>query len=110
MPDAVGSIVPCVDIRVLDESGAEVAPGDAGELWIRSPGNAIGYWNDAEATRKGFVAGYWRSGDIGSVDAQGHVRVFDRIKDMINRGSYKVYCVELENVIQRLPRTAGAPN
>ncbi|RYX92202.1 MAG: long-chain fatty acid--CoA ligase [Comamonadaceae bacterium] len=102
-PDTVGTTVPCVDIRVLDQAGCEVATGESGELWIRSPGNAISYWNNPEATRAGFVAGYWRSGDIGSVDAQGHLRVFDRIKDMINRGGYKVYCVELENIIQRHP-------
>jgi len=88
---------------VLDADGREVAAGESGELWIRSPGNAIGYWNNPEATRTSFVAGYWRSGDIGSVDAEGFVRVFDRIKDMINRGGFKVYCVELENVIQRHP-------
>lgn len=102
-PDTVGTVVPCVDIRVLDAEGHEVAVGASGELWIRSPGNAIGYWANAEATRASFVAGYWRSGDIGSVDAEGFVRVFDRIKDMINRGGFKVYCVELENVIQRHP-------
>lgn len=100
-PDSVGTLVPCVDIRVLDADGREVPPGAAGELWIRSPGNAMGYWDQPEATRKAFVAGYWRSGDIGSVDAAGYLRVFDRIKDMINRGGYKVYCVELENCIQR---------
>ena len=103
MPDTVGTVVPCVDIRVLDADGREVAAGESGELWIRSPGNAIGYWNNPDATRTSFVAGYWRSGDIGSVDAEGFVRVFDRIKDMINRGGFKVYCVELENVIQRHP-------
>lgn len=102
-PDTVGTLLPCVDIRVLDAEGREAAAGEAGELWIRSPGNAIGYWANPEATRKSFVAGYWRSGDIGSVDAEGSLRVFDRIKDMINRGGYKVYCVELENVIQRYP-------
>ena len=102
-PDSVGTLVPCVDIRILNPEGQEVPAGEAGELWIRSPGNAIGYWNNPEATRSAFVAGYWRSGDIGSVDAQGFVRVFDRIKDMINRGGFKVYCVELENVIQRFP-------
>ncbi|MBB1603677.1 class I adenylate-forming enzyme family protein [Variovorax sp. UMC13] len=102
-PDTVGTVVPCVDIRVLDAEGREVAVGASGELWIRSPGNAIGYWANAEATRASFVAGYWRSGDIGSVDAEGFVRVFDRLKDMINRGGFKVYCVELENVIQRHP-------
>lgn len=98
--DSVGTILPCVDIRVLDEAGKEVAAGEAGELWIRSPGNAIGYWENEAATRQAFVAGYWRSGDIGSVDDKGYLRVFDRIKDMINRGGYKVYCVELENVVQ----------
>ncbi|MGJ7522595.1 class I adenylate-forming enzyme family protein [Variovorax sp. LT1P1] len=102
-PDTVGTVVPCVDIRVLDTEGREVAVGESGELWICSPGNAIGYWANPEATRASFVAGYWRSGDIGSVDAEGFVRVFDRIKDMINRGGFKVYCVELENVIQRHP-------
>ncbi|HCL87585.1 MAG TPA: O-succinylbenzoic acid--CoA ligase [Comamonadaceae bacterium] len=102
-PDSVGTVLPCVDIRVLDEHGHEVAPGEAGELWIRSPGNAIGYWGNPEATAKAFIAGYWRSGDVGSLDAQGLLRVFDRIKDMINRGGFKVYCVELENVVQRYP-------
>ena len=101
--DSVGTVLPCVDIRILDPQGREVPPGEAGELWIRSPGNAIGYWDNPQATRAAFVGGYWRSGDIGSLDAKGYLRVFDRIKDMINRGGYKVYCVELENVIQRFP-------
>jgi O-succinylbenzoic acid--CoA ligase len=101
--DSVGTLLPCVDIRVLDEAGREVPPGENGELWIRSPGNASGYWDQPEATRKGFVAGYWRSGDIGSVDSERYLRVHDRIKDMINRGGFKVYCVELENVIHAFP-------
>lgn len=101
--DSVGTLLPCVDIRVLDEEGREVPSGENGELWIRSPGNASGYWDQPEATRKGFVAGYWRSGDIGSVDAERYLRVHDRIKDMINRGGFKVYCVELENVIHAFP-------
>ena len=101
--DSVGTVVPCVDIRVLDEEGREVPTGQAGELWIRSPGNARAYWNNPDATRAAFVAGYWRSGDVGSIDAAGFVRVFDRLKDMINRGGFKVYCVELENTLQRFP-------
>jgi len=117
-PDSVGTLLPCVDVRVLDAEGREVPLGQPGELWIRSPGNAIGYWNNPQATAEKFagdylltgdmgvrdaVAGYWRSGDVGSMDALGLLRVFDRIKDMINRGGFKVYCVELENVIQRYP-------
>lgn len=101
--DSVGPLLPCIDIRVLDAEGREVPPGQPGELWIRGPGNAIGYWDNPQATRAAFVGGYWRSGDIGSVDAAGLLRVFDRIKDMINRGGYKVFCVELENVIHEFP-------
>ncbi|MGY6534282.1 MAG: class I adenylate-forming enzyme family protein [Pararhodobacter sp.] len=106
--DTVGTILPCVDIRVMDEAGREVPPGEAGELWIQGPGNAVGYWDNPQATRAGFVGGYWRSGDIGSVDTGNNVRVFDRIKDMINRGGYKVYCVELENVAQAYPGVVEA--
>jgi long-chain acyl-CoA synthetase len=58
-----------------------------------------GYWNNPEATAEAFVGGYWRSGDIGSVDAEGYVRVFDRQKDMINRGGYKIFSVEVENAL-----------
>src|SRR5690606_17648456 len=47
--------------------------------------------------------GYWRSGDIGSKDADGYVRVFDRIKDMINRGGHKIYSVEVENALMNYP-------
>jgi len=62
-----------------------------------------GYWANPEATKKGFVAGYWLSGDIGSVDEHGFVRVFDRAKDMLNRGGFKVYSVEVENVLLEHP-------
>jgi O-succinylbenzoic acid--CoA ligase len=85
-----------------------VAPGDAGELWIRSPGNAIGYWENPEATCASFVSGYWRSGDIGTIDADGYVYVFDRLKDMIVRGGFKVYCVELENELLAYPGVVEA--
>jgi long-chain acyl-CoA synthetase len=62
-----------------------------------------GYWNNAEATAQSFTDGYWRSGDVGSKDADGFVRVFDRLKDMINRGGYKIFSVEVENVLSGHP-------
>ena len=62
-----------------------------------------GYWDNPEATAASFTAGYWHSGDLGSIDAQGYVRVFDRKKDMINRGGYKIYSVEVENVLMAWP-------
>jgi acyl-CoA synthetase (AMP-forming)/AMP-acid ligase II len=62
-----------------------------------------GYWNNRQADRDAFCDGYWKSGDIGSVDDHGYVRVLDRKKDMINRGGYKVYCIEVESVLARHP-------
>ena len=62
-----------------------------------------GYWGRPEATAANFTAGYWRSGDIGSIDAQGFVRVHDRLKDMINRAGYKIYSAEVKNVLSHHP-------
>jgi long-chain acyl-CoA synthetase len=102
-PDSVGKTVACGDIRILDDDGREVPTGSSGELWIGGPMVAKGYWNDERATRESFVGGYWRSGDIGSIDAQGYVRILDRKKDMINRGGYKVFSAEVEGVLARHP-------
>jgi len=102
-PDSVGLALPGADIVVMDDQGREVPPGTAGELWIRGPMVVPGYWANPEATAKGFVAGYWLSGDIGSIDERGFVRVFDRAKDMLNRGGFKVYSVEVENALLEHP-------
>jgi acyl-CoA synthetase (AMP-forming)/AMP-acid ligase II len=102
-PDSIGKTVPCGEIRIMDDAGREVATGEPGELWINGPMVAQGYWNNAAATRENFVAGFWRSGDIGSIDANGFVRVFDRKKDMINRAGYKVFSAEVENALNYHP-------
>src|SRR5262249_40308534 len=95
--DSVGVPLPCAEVLVMDEQGREVAHGSAGGLW--GPMVVRGYWNDAEATAETFTAGFWRSGDIGSIDSEGYVRVFDRKKDMINRAGFKVYSIEVENAL-----------
>jgi acyl-CoA synthetase (AMP-forming)/AMP-acid ligase II len=92
-PDSVGLTVPCGDIVVAE----------SGELWIRGPMVVPGYWGNPAASAESFTDGYWRSGDVGSKDAEGFVRVFDRLKDMINRGGYKVFSVEVENVLGHHP-------
>jgi O-succinylbenzoic acid--CoA ligase len=71
---------------VMDDDGHEVPVGTLGEIWIKGPMVVSAYWDNPEATKENFIAGYWRSGDIGSIDAQGYVRVVDRKKDLINRG------------------------
>ncbi|HWA46163.1 MAG TPA: class I adenylate-forming enzyme family protein [Hypericibacter adhaerens] len=100
--DSVGQVVPCGEVVVRDETGKPVPPGTPGELWIAGPMVVPGYFNRPEANANEFVDGFWRSGDIGSVDAEGFVRIFDRRKDMINRGGYKVYSAEVENILTGL--------
>jgi acyl-CoA synthetase (AMP-forming)/AMP-acid ligase II len=102
-PDSVGLTVPCGEILVVAPDGKEVPRGEPGELWIRGPMVVPGYWDNAEATRQAFTDGYWRSGDVGSMDEAGFVRVFDRLKDLVNRGGHKVYSVEVENVLSHHP-------
>jgi long-chain acyl-CoA synthetase len=101
--DSVGRPVACAHIVVVDDVGREVPPGETGELLIGGPMVVRGYWDNPEATASGFVAGYWRSGDLGSIDAEGYVRVFDRKKDMINRGGYKIWSIEVENTLVAFP-------
>jgi acyl-CoA synthetase (AMP-forming)/AMP-acid ligase II len=101
--DSVGKAVPCGDIMIVDDAGTQVPPGSAGELWIKGPMVVQGYWNNPAATADSFIAGYWKSGDIGSVDEHGYVSVFDRKKDIINRGGYKIYSSEVENLLCRHP-------
>jgi long-chain acyl-CoA synthetase len=101
--DSVGVALPLAEVRVMDDAGRELPPGETGELWIAGPMVVPGYWANPEATAASFTAGWWHSGDLGSVDARGYVRVFDRKKDMLNRGGYKIYSVEVENVLMAWP-------
>jgi len=101
--DSVGKVVPCGEVRVMDELGREVASDESGEIWIAGPMVVPGYWNNPQANAEHFVGGYWKSGDIGSQDAGGYFKVFDRKKDMINRGGFKIYSAEVENVLSRHP-------
>jgi acyl-CoA synthetase (AMP-forming)/AMP-acid ligase II len=104
----VGQVVPCAEVRIMDEAGREVPPGEAGEIWIRGPMVVPGYFANDTATRAAFVAGFWRSGDIGAIDEDGYLYVLDRLKDMINRGGYKVFSAEVENVLCNHPQIVEA--
>ena len=101
--DTIGVTVPCGDVRIIDDAGHEVARGATGEIWIGGPMMVKGYWDNPEATAREFTGGYWHSGDLGSIDAAGYVRIFDRKKDMLNRGGFKIYSIEVENVLMALP-------
>src|SRR6185312_12553146 len=91
-------------VRVVDAEGRDVPAGEAGEIWIAGPMVVPGYWRRPDANAAEFTAeGFWRSGDIGSLDFEGYLRVFDRKKDMINRAGYKVFSAEVENVLNLHP-------
>lgn len=97
--DSVGLPCPGASIIAVDAEGRELPRGEVGELWIRSASVIKGYWNNPTATAESFTGGFWHSGDLGSVDADNFVRVFDRQKDMINRGGLKIYSAEVESVL-----------
>lgn len=101
--DSVGLPCPGASILVMDADGRELPRGEIGEIWIGGGQVIKGYWNRPDATAESFTAGYWHSGDLGSIDADNFVRVFDRQKDMINRGGLKIYSAEVESVLASHP-------
>lgn len=101
--DSVGKTVPCGTIRIVDDGGNDVAPGEAGEIWIAGPMVTPGYWRDEAITNTSIAGGYWKSGDIGTKDRDGFIRLHDRKKDMIIRGGYNIYSAEVENCLNHHP-------
>ena len=101
--DSVGLPAPGAQIVVMDANGRELPRGEVGEIWIGGAQVIKGYWNNPTATAESFTGGFWHSGDLGSIDADNFVRVFDRQKDMINRGGLKIYSAEVESVLAGHP-------
>ena len=101
--DSVGLPCPGARIVVMDAAGRELPRGEVGEIWIGGAQVIKGYWNNPQATAESFTGGFWHSGDLGSIDADDFVRVFDRQKDMINRGGLKIYSAEVESILAAHP-------
>lgn len=101
---AAGRPMPGVVIRVVDASGTDLPLGEIGEVWIRSPSTMVGYWNQPDATAEAITPdGWFRSGDAGSLDADGYVYIRDRVKDMVISGGENVYPAEVESVLMAHP-------
>ncbi|MER5673727.1 acyl-CoA synthetase [Pseudonocardia alni] len=107
-PGSCGRSVLFVETRVVDEDGRDVGPGEVGEVVYRSPQLCEGYWNAPEATTEAFRDGWFRSGDLVRIDADGYLTVVDRIKDVINTGGVLVASREVEDVLFRHPAVAEA--
>ncbi|MEE3849635.1 class I adenylate-forming enzyme family protein [Gordonia sp. LSe1-13] len=101
--DSVGRLNMTAELRVEASGGELVGVGELGQLCIRSPQTARGYWNNPEATAESFVDGWFRTGDLGYIDDDGFVYVVDRVKDVIIRGGENIYCAELESVLYEHP-------
>jgi fatty-acyl-CoA synthase len=103
----VGTPVAGVEVAVSVDGGPPRDLRDTvGELGVRGPIVAAGYWKNPGATASTFVDGWLRTGDVGSIDPEGFVRVLDRVKDMIIRGGENIYSLEVENALATHPDVA----
>ena len=95
-----------VTTRVVDDDMRDVGVGEVGEVVHRSPQVTAGYYNDPERTEAAFAGGWFHSGDLATVDADGYLTIVDRKKDMINSGGENVSSREVEEVLYRHPAVA----
>jgi long-chain acyl-CoA synthetase len=96
-----GQSVAGVAVRVVRSDGSECAPGEVGEILVRGPNVTLGYWRDPATSAEALRDGWYHSGDLGSLDADDHLFVVDRLKDMIVSGGENVYSIEVEDVLHR---------
>lgn len=95
-----------IEAKVCDDDMRELAPGEIGELCLRSDCTMEGYWLNPEETARAIVGGWLRTGDLGFVDESGCYRLAGRKKEMFIRGGYNVYPLEVENVLSKHPKVA----
>jgi long-chain acyl-CoA synthetase len=107
-PGSIGLPFDGVQMKVVDENGAEVPDGEIGEIVIKAPNVMKGYLNKPEATAEAIKDGWFYSGDLGYRDDEGFFYVVDRKKDMIIKGGYNIYPREIEEVLYQLPQVAEA--
>ena len=101
---SAGRAIPGCELRIVDPSGADLPTGEAGEIWMRTPQLMKGYLNKPEATAEVITDdGWFRTGDIGHLDADGYLYVSDRLKDMIISGGENIYSPEVERVLAEHP-------
>lgn len=96
------------EIAIMDEAGRALASGAHGEIMLRGPNMSRGYYNDEAATQAAFRDGWFRTGDLGYLDADGYLFIVGRIKDVINRGGQKVSPLEVEEVLLAHPAVLEA--
>ena len=107
-PGSVGKPVAGASVRVVDDGGDERPRGEIGEVTIRLAAGERSYWNDPEASARTWRDGWVHTGDLGYFDEDGYLYLVDRKKDMINRGGYNVYSIEVESALYEHPDVVEA--
>lgn len=107
-PGSVGRPVGCLEVAILDEEGARVAPGKPGEVCVRGANVTAGYKGSPEANEAAFRFGWFHTGDIGVADEEGYLRLVGRIKELINRGGEKISPIEVDAVLLDHPAVKQA--
>lgn len=103
--ETVGRAVPGVELKVVNDDHEELPPGEVGELICRSPGLMKGYYKMPDATRAAIDnEGWFSTGDLATIDKEGNVRIVGRKKEMINRGGFKIYPREVEELYYHHPK------
>lgn len=111
-----GSAIPGNEVIIAGDDGREVSRGETGEIWVRGTGVMLGYLDDPAATAEAIdAAGWLHTGDVGTMDAGGYVRITDRKKDMFISGGFNVYPAEVEKILAAHPAVGmvaviGAPD
>ncbi|MET8352484.1 AMP-binding protein [Micromonospora sp. NPDC005206] len=100
---SIGVPLPGTDVRILDEQGEALAPGELGEICVRGPQVVEGYWQRPDESAKAIRGGWLHTGDVGFMDEQGWIFIVDRKKDMIVVSGYKVWPREVEDVLYEHP-------
>lgn len=104
----VGLPLPGISAKVMNEDGTPAAVGAIGEVYIKGPNVFAGYWNRDEATRQAFRDGYFKTGDLGFIDADGYFTLNGRKSDLIISGGFNIYPREIEEFLLEQPGVAEA--
>ncbi|MFJ8579997.1 long-chain fatty acid--CoA ligase [Micromonospora sp. NPDC093277] len=107
-PGTIGTPIDGVEMDVRTADGTPAATGEVGEIVIRGHNVMKGYWRRPEATAEAIADGWFRTGDLGTRDADGYYRIVDRTKDLVIRGGFNVYPREVEEVLYEHPAVAEA--
>ena len=108
-PGSIGTPIKGVEMKVADDDGTRLGPGEVGEIWVRGHNVMKGYWRSPDATAEALTPdGWFKTGDMARVDEDGYYYIVDRRKDIIIRGGYNVYPREIEEILYQHPAVREA--